>query len=156
MPRPIPETRLSGRPYPVIRHLNVPIIDDHKIVMVAGVGNKPSDYDQSDVRQLTLLMEGMWRIVRRKQTADELEQSLSLLKATLESTADGLLVIDRSGKIVVYNQKFAQMWRIPEALLSSRDDRQALAYILKQLKDPEGFSAKCSYYTANRSWRAMT
>ncbi len=127
---------------PVSRHLNVPIIDDNRIVIVAGVGNKPTDYDRSDVRQLTLLMEGLWRIVRRQETADELEQSLSLLKATLESTADGLLVIDRAGNIVAYNQKFAQMWRIPEALLASGDDRQALAYALKQLKDPEGFLSK--------------
>ncbi len=81
-------------------------------------------------------------ITERKQAADELEQSISLLQATLESTADGLLVIDSFGKIVAYNQKFAQMWRIPEAILSSRDDDRALAFVLEQLTDPEGFLSK--------------
>ena len=126
----------------VVRHMNVPVFDGDKIVIVAGVGNKPSDYDESDVRQLILLMEGMWRIVQRKRVADKLDQSISLLKATLESTADGLLVIDSSGKIVAYNQKFAHLWGIPESVLASQDDDQALAFVLEQLKDPEGFLGK--------------
>jgi two-component system cell cycle sensor histidine kinase/response regulator CckA len=81
-------------------------------------------------------------ITERKRAEDGLEHSFSLLKATLESTADGLLVIDRAGKIVTYNQKFAQMWRIPKAVLASRDDDQALAFVLEQLADPENFLGK--------------
>jgi PAS domain S-box-containing protein len=81
-------------------------------------------------------------ITERKQAADRLEHTISLLQATLESTADGLLVIDRSGKIVAYNQKFAQMWRIPQSILETRDDDQALAFVLEQLTDPEGFLSK--------------
>ncbi|MDD5642343.1 MAG: PAS domain S-box protein [Syntrophales bacterium] len=126
----------------LVRHMNVPIFDGNKIVVVAGVGNKPTDYDEADVRQLTLLMEGMWRIVQRKEAEDKLEQSVSLLQATLESTADGLLVIDRSGIITVYNKKFAQMWRIPEDILASRDDDRALAFVLEQLIDPDIFLSK--------------
>ncbi|MBM4288199.1 MAG: PAS domain S-box protein, partial [Deltaproteobacteria bacterium] len=81
-------------------------------------------------------------LTERKQAEEELEQSLSLLKATLESTTDGLLVIDTSDRIVVYNNKFAQMWRIPETVLISRQDDRALAYVLEQLRDPEGFLSK--------------
>jgi PAS domain S-box-containing protein len=81
-------------------------------------------------------------ITERKQAADKLEQFISLLQAALESTADGLLVIDRAGKIVAYNQKFAHMWRIPEAILESRDDDRALTFVLEQLTDPEGFLRK--------------
>jgi len=126
----------------IFRHMNVPIFDGQKIILVAGVGNKPADYDESDVRQLTLLMEGMWRILQRNQAEAELDQSISLLKATLESTADGLLVVDNSGKIVAYNRKFAQMWRIPEDVLTSRNDNRALSFVLEQLKDPEDFLGK--------------
>jgi len=59
----------------ILRHMNVPIFDGEKIVIVAGVGNKASDYDESDVRQLTLLMEGMWRIVQRTQAEEALQES---------------------------------------------------------------------------------
>lgn len=73
---------------------------------------------------------------------EALEQSLSLLHATLESTADGILVVDDQGKIVNFNQKFTEMWRIPDSIVASGDDNQALAFVLDQLKDPEGFLAK--------------
>jgi len=74
-------------------------------------------------------------------TADH-RKSVSLLRATLESTADGVLVVDSLGKITTYNQQFADMWRIPPEVLSSADDENALNFVLAQLKDPERFVAK--------------
>ncbi|MET0007602.1 MAG: GAF domain-containing protein, partial [Candidatus Thiodiazotropha sp. 6PLUC4] len=47
----------------LIRHMNLPVIVDDKIVLVAGVGNKEEDYNEGDVQQLRLLMEGMWRLI---------------------------------------------------------------------------------------------
>ena len=52
---------------PVLRHMNIPVFDGNRIVAVAGVGNKPADYDERDMRQLQLLMDGWWRIVTKKQ-----------------------------------------------------------------------------------------
>jgi signal transduction histidine kinase len=77
-----------------------------------------------------------------KKTDTILEQSLSLLQATLESTADGILVVDEEGRMVSFNQKFVQMWRIPVSILYARDDERALAFVLDQLKDPDGFLKK--------------
>lgn len=73
---------------------------------------------------------------------EDLEQSLSLLRATLESTADGILVVDTEGAMVSHNRRFVEMWRIPEAIVASRDDNKALAFVLDQLKDPERFLRK--------------
>jgi len=67
---------------------------------------------------------------------------LSLLHATVESTADGILVVDRHNKAVTYNKKFATMWHIPEAVLASNDDEQLLRAVLDQLSDPEEFLGK--------------
>jgi PAS domain S-box-containing protein len=49
------------------RHINIPLFDGDHIVAIAGVGNKEDDYDESDVLQLTLLMQAMWKLVKRKQ-----------------------------------------------------------------------------------------
>ena len=81
-------------------------------------------------------------IVERKRVEEALGSSLSLLSASLESTADGILIVDRKGKIARWNQKFADMWKIPEEVLSSSDDEKVINHILTQLADPEQFAAK--------------
>jgi PAS domain S-box-containing protein len=68
--------------------------------------------------------------------------AVSLLKATFESTADGILVVDRQGRTVSANRKFADMWRIPDEILESRDDDRALAYVVNQLADGASFLAR--------------
>jgi PAS domain S-box-containing protein len=77
-----------------------------------------------------------------RQSEHEVRSSLSLLQATLESTADGILVVDRNGRIVTFNRRFTEMWGIPEDLLQSREDDRALAFVLDQLQDPGAFLAK--------------
>jgi PAS domain S-box-containing protein len=81
-------------------------------------------------------------VTARRRADQEIEESLSLLKATLEATTEGILVVDENGKIVNFNRKFTDMWRIPDSVLQSRDDNKALAWVLDQLKDPERFIKK--------------
>ncbi len=93
---------------------------------------------------------GMYRdISARKHAEVQLERSLSLLRATLDSTTDGILVVDRESKIVTYNRKFAEMWGIPETVLASGEDDRVLEFVLGQLKDPEGFLARVRDWYAN-------
>lgn len=81
-------------------------------------------------------------VTQRKQVEEGVEQTLSLLKATLEASADGILVVDNDGRIVSFNRKFVEMWRIPDDVIASRDDNNALAFVLDQLRDPERFVKK--------------
>jgi signal transduction histidine kinase len=69
----------------------------------------------------------------------DLDHSNSLLRSTIESTQDGVLVVDRLGKITICNKIFAKMWQIPEHMLSSKDDQLLISFVLHQLKDPETF-----------------
>src|SRR5664280_960230 len=68
-------------------------------------------------------------ITSRKRAESELDNSVSLLKASFESTEDGLLVVDSLGKIVLFNQKFVDMWRIPDEVLATSEDKDALDYV---------------------------
>jgi two-component system NtrC family sensor kinase len=81
-------------------------------------------------------------ITVRRQAQEDLKKSLSRLQATLESTVDGILVVDVRGRICDCNQQFARMWNLPEGLLAQNDDDLALDYVLGQLKTPETFQAK--------------
>jgi PAS domain S-box-containing protein len=72
----------------------------------------------------------------------QLERTVSLLRGTLESTADGILVVNNEGKIESFNQRFIELWGIPESIITSRDDNRALAFVLDQLKKPDEFLSK--------------
>lgn len=74
----------------VLRHMNVPIFDEGRIVAVSGVGNKAGEYDESDIRQISLLMQGMWGLVRRKREKEAMARraaELAALNRELESFA---------------------------------------------------------------------
>ncbi|MGK4006822.1 AAA family ATPase [Sorangium sp. So ce1036] len=81
-------------------------------------------------------------VTERKRAEEMLRRSHSLLEATLESTADGILVVDLAGRVVRYNRRFVEVWRIPDHVLASRDDRLMLECRLEQLAEPERFLRK--------------
>jgi len=81
-------------------------------------------------------------ITVRHRAEQERQQALSLVEATLESTADGLLVVDREGRITRFNERFAHLWRIPVDILASGDDERAIGFVLSQLEDPEQFVSR--------------
>jgi two-component system NtrC family sensor kinase len=81
-------------------------------------------------------------ITVRKCAEAEIQATMSLLGATLESTADGILVVDISGRIVRSNRKFREMWNIPEELLGRGDDREVTDYVKSQLANPNAFLAR--------------
>lgn len=63
----------------------------------------------------------------------------SLLQATLESTADGLLVVDQHRQVVLHNSQFRKMWAVPEDLARSTDDALLLAHVASYFDDPGEF-----------------
>ena len=84
-----------------------------------------------------------------KTAEQELGRMLSLQQSTFDSTADGLLVVDLTGAITWFNRSFVTLWRIPEAILVTRDDEKALAHVLSQLASPEIFLLKVRELYAN-------
>ena len=86
----------KGLPFshiPILRFMSIPVFDGERITAVAVVANKSEDYDQSDQRQLTLLMDGMWKLVER-------ERSIKALK-----DAENLAAIGRALSCVAHDMK---------------------------------------------------
>jgi two-component system cell cycle sensor histidine kinase/response regulator CckA len=88
-------------------------------------------------------------VTERHRIEAERQHALSLLEATLESTTDGVLVVDRNGKIVRFNERFVHLWRIPTDIIQSRDDERAIETVLSQLVDPEAFLSRVRRLYAN-------
>jgi PAS domain S-box-containing protein len=76
------------------RYLTIPISSDDRIVAVLGVANKTADYDEADIRQLTLLMNSAWKIVEWKRAEDALKISETRYRRLFETAQDGILIID--------------------------------------------------------------
>jgi two-component system sensor kinase FixL len=81
-------------------------------------------------------------VAERKAAEDKLQHTVSLLTATLDSTTDGILVVDREGRIQSYNDRFKSLWQLPDSVLEPGRDDLAISYVLSQLENPEAFVAK--------------
>lgn len=80
----------------------------------------------------------------------QLEKSLSLIKATLESATDGILVVDGNQIVENYNRKFIEMWKIPSKILRATNrDKELIDYVCDQLVDPKEFVSKIEKLYAN-------
>jgi PAS domain S-box-containing protein len=87
-------------------------------------------------RRLLLFVEAR-DIQHERRIADDLEQTMSQLRATLESTGNGILVIDWLGRIASMNRLFSKMWAIPEELLSSQNDAAVVDFVIEHVVDTE-------------------
>ncbi len=89
------------------RLLVVPVFDTNRIVALGAVANKPGPYDDQDVRQLSLLLQGMWRHIRRQQTehdmVQEIERMHNFQTKMIQTSSDGIIASDRQGNILIFN-----------------------------------------------------
>lgn len=69
----------------------------------------------------------------------DLEKSVSLLRLTMESTGDGIIVVDLKNRIVDFNKQFVSMWNVSQMALESGDFQIILIHSASQLEDPEAF-----------------
>jgi len=72
----------------------------------------------------------------------ELARSLAMLRATLESTTDGILVTDSDGRVTGFNEAFLKMWSIPQDVLDTGLHRTLVEVASRQFKEPSSFQAR--------------
>ena len=103
---------------PVVRELVVPVLRNDLVVMIMGVGNKPTDYDDNDVEAMTQLANSVWDIVQRKQAEDALKASERKYRLLYESMLDGFVSVDMTGKFLDFNEVYKDMLGYSETELS--------------------------------------
>ena len=125
---------------------------DHRIVR--GDGSVRSLHTRGEAVQnaegMTVRIVGScWDVTELAGAVKARERLLSLLRATIEATADGTLVVDRARKVVVYNRRFLDIWRIPPGLADCGDDQALLEYVRDQIEDPDEFVREVEELYAN-------
>lgn len=82
-------------------------------------------------------------LIRAKEAlelkTEALEKSLATVRATLESTADGILVTDVEGRITDFNNRYLEMWNLPRSLIEEERYKDFLTAVRSQLKHPQGY-----------------
>ncbi|HDS63211.1 MAG TPA: PAS domain S-box protein, partial [Methanofollis liminatans] len=104
-PSPLKKGTPPGHPE-IRRFLSVPVFEGERIVAVAGVINKAAPYDEDDARQFSLLMTGMWGLVRRKRYSDDLKRSEALYRTVFEATGAATMILDAEGTVTHANAQF--------------------------------------------------
>ena len=111
-------------------------------------------FDDLAIKQLTLTMtKKLLSIVSASQNSYKIEQlvakrteslghSLTLLRATFESTGDGILVLDLDGKVLNYNSKFTKIWTLSFTDLENSNEKDILAHMVSKLQNPDDFLRK--------------
>ena len=119
------------------------------IVVLTGLEDEETAYDALKKGAQEYLVKGRFDAallartlryaIQRKALEAELERSISVLQATLESTADGILALalDREGRVSNYNRRFVDLWEVPEPILAAKDSERLLAFMVDQLRDPD-------------------
>ena len=94
----------------VRRHMNTPIFDGDRIVIVAGVGNKDEAYDETDVHQLTLLMQGMWRLIQRRRADEALQEEKEKFSLAFQAVPSVLVIASLvDGRYIEVNEAFERV-----------------------------------------------
>jgi PAS domain S-box-containing protein len=124
---------------PLVRHMNIPVFDGNHVVAIAGVGNKDTDYNEGDVHELQLLMQGWWQILVRKRAEEDIRRSNMILKTQQETSPDGILTVDERRKVLYYNQTFVAIWKMPIDLLESEINEPVLQHMAGEVADQDTF-----------------
>lgn len=94
-------------------------------------------------------------ITKRKKAENELKFKNALMKTEMEVFPDGILIVDENAKILSFNQRFADIWGIPDKIMSSQSGEKALKYVIPRLIDPNEFAKKIYYLNKNKKERSQ-
>jgi PAS domain S-box-containing protein len=98
------------------RFMTVPVFKDDSIVAVVAAANKESDYDETDVLQLTLLMNVVWKFVEGKRGEEERRHLFDIIERSMN-------------EIYVFDAETLKFRHVNQGALNN------LQYVLEEIKD---------------------
>ncbi|MFZ2881794.1 MAG: PAS domain-containing protein, partial [Candidatus Moraniibacteriota bacterium] len=94
-------------------------------------------------------------VTAQKKAEEDILETKSVLDSIVHSTKDGILAVDMQGRIRFLNDKFKEMWGVPQKIVDSKEDRQLLNFVLDQLIDSDKFLEKVNYLYKNNNKESL-
>jgi PAS domain S-box-containing protein len=123
------------------------ISKNNKLRWIRSRGRVFYNDDGSPYKMLGTIMD----ITEQKETEQTLQYRKALLEAHNEATGDGILLVDRKGKILSFNHRFLEIWNMPAHFIETRDEGEALKFAITRLVYPQQFIDKIRYIYENSS-----
>ncbi len=127
----------------------VPVMAWQRLLGVLGMVSEKTTPELQDSELMAAIGNAIGLSLENVRQRESLQEGLSLLTATLNSTADGIVVINTAGEIVHFNSRFQEMWSIPNDVIESGVGQNAISYVLPQLEDPDDFVRQINQVRGN-------
>jgi len=118
-------------------------LDDHGVLVIGSPD--PGAFDDVDISLAGTLATHATTALDRVEHEGELARRQELFASILETSIEGILVINENREYVTWNQQFIDMWGVPEELIGDKPEEVGLEYILDQLEQPQKFIDKVEY-----------
>lgn len=128
-----------------------PITTGGEILGVIEFFTREARGPDADLLQMVVMIGSqIGQFIKHRWAEAEVRFQKALLESQSESTIDGILVVAPDGTMISFNQRFAEMWGIPEEVMATRSDAAALQSVLDKLFDPQEFLARVAYLYEHR------
>ncbi|AGB01458.1 PAS domain S-box protein [Methanoregula formicica] len=119
VPNPAKKRYPDGHPH-IIRHMNVPVIEEGRVVLVAGVANKATDYSGNDANELLLLMQGLWSLLKAKRMEAERRADERKYRTVVENSSDAIYIY-RGDRLLFANRRVSELTGFSEEELQKKN-----------------------------------
>ena len=106
-----------------------------------GYITKPLDMDEV-LASARIALDRQQLVMEKRRAEEALRESEALFRATVESTADGILIVNDEGQVIHTNSRFGEMWHVPKAIIETTSLPELLNHVLDQLEKPHLFLSK--------------
>ncbi|MBI5690618.1 MAG: PAS domain S-box protein [Verrucomicrobia bacterium] len=121
----------------VERFMSVPVIQDGKVRIIFGVGNKAEDYDDEDVSQVLVVANELHKIMRQRAAQSQVRQ----LSRAVEQSTVSIAIMDPGGVIEYVNPRFTQLTGYTIEEIRGRNPRIHAGAPAGSVDGPEPWSA---------------